>query len=75
MSFNDIASRFQVPARKGARVTVQGKPGTVTTARGTMVRVRLDGMRWSRPYAPDDLQWLGPDTENTAATHAFSPTT
>ncbi|MDQ0035616.1 hypothetical protein J2W30_003384 [Variovorax boronicumulans] len=58
LGFEDICAQFNVPARKGARVNFQGQPGTVTTARGLMVRVRLDGMSWSRPYAPDELEWL-----------------
>lgn len=57
MSFDDICRQFKVPARKGARVKYQGQAGTVTTARGLMVRVRLDGMSWSRPYAPGELSW------------------
>lgn len=63
MSFDDICRQFNVPARKGARVDFRGQPGTVTTARGLMVRVRLDGMSWSRPYSPSELLWL--DTEKT----------
>lgn len=58
VSYEDIRKRFHVPARKGARVLVHGQPGTVTTVRGLTLRVRLDGMRWSRPYLPDELQWL-----------------
>lgn len=58
MSYEDIRKRFHVPARKGARVLVHGQPGTVTTVRGLTLRVRLDGMSWSRPYLPDELQWL-----------------
>ncbi|MDZ4356551.1 MAG: polysaccharide deacetylase [Variovorax sp.] len=61
MSYENIRKRFQVPARKGARVLVHGQPGTVTTVRGFTLRVRLDGMRWSRPYQPDELQWLPAD--------------
>ncbi|GER09838.1 polysaccharide deacetylase [Variovorax boronicumulans] len=58
VSYEDIRKRFHVPARKGARVLVHGQPGTVTTVRGLTLRVRLDGMSWSRPYLPDELQWL-----------------
>ncbi|MET3494294.1 polysaccharide deacetylase [Variovorax boronicumulans] len=67
MSFEDIRRRFDVPARKGARVEFQGQAGTVTTARGLMVRVRLDGMSWSRPYSPSELHWLDatPHTRTT----------
>lgn len=61
MSFENIRNRFQVPARKGARVRVHGQTGTVTTVRGLTLRVRLDGMRWSQPYMPDELQWLPAD--------------
>jgi len=38
LDFEDICAQFNVPARKGARVNFQGQPGTVTTARGLMVR-------------------------------------
>jgi hypothetical protein len=58
LGFEDICAQFNVPAKKGARVVYQGQPGTVTTARGLMVRVRLDGMTWSRPYMPDELEWI-----------------
>ncbi|RIX72455.1 polysaccharide deacetylase [Acidovorax cavernicola] len=58
VSYEDIRKRFHVPARKGARVLVHGQPGTVTTVRGLTLRVRLDGMTWSRPYLPDELHWL-----------------
>lgn len=68
--FEDICAHFNVPAKKGARVYFQGQPGTVTTARGLMVRVRLDGMTWSRPYSPDELQWL--DEEPPASQRIYA---
>jgi hypothetical protein len=64
LGFEDICAQFNVPAKKGARVVYQGQPGTVTTARGLMVRVRLDGMTWSRPYMPDELEWIDEATRN-----------
>lgn len=66
MSFDDIRRHFDVPARKGARVEFLGQAGTVTTARGLMVRVRLDGMTWSRPYSPNELLWLETSPEAKA---------
>jgi len=67
VSFENIRNRFQVPARKGARVLVRGQTGTVTTVRGLTLRVRLDGMRWSQPYMPDELQWLPVDAPEVPA--------
>jgi hypothetical protein len=67
LGFEDICAQFNVPAKKGARVVYQGQPGTVTTARGLMVRVRLDGMTWSRPYMPDELEWIGEADEESKA--------
>lgn len=63
MSYEEIRRSFQVPAKKGARVLAQGQPGTVTTVRGSILRVRLDGMTWSRPYSPSELQWLEGSTQ------------
>jgi hypothetical protein len=70
LGFEDICAQFNVPAKKGARVVYQGQPGTVTTARGLMVRVRLDGMTWSRPYMPDELEWIDEDNGGDEASKA-----
>lgn len=67
MSYDHICARFNVPAKKGARVRFKDHLGTVTTVRGLMVRVRLDGMKWSRPYVPSDLQWLDAEAESPSA--------
>jgi len=65
MSYEEIRARFNVPAKKGARVRHQGKPGRVTNVRGLMVRVRLDGSTASRPFFPGELEWLDQPPEST----------
>lgn len=41
-SMEYIRSHYQVPARRGGRITFQGKPGKITGAKGTSLLVRLD---------------------------------
>lgn len=42
-----------VPAKRGMRVVVDGKPGRITSARGMYIFVRFDeGPRWSLPCHP-----------------------
>jgi hypothetical protein len=62
-AFEYIRKRFGVPAKRGARVEYQGKPGKVTSATafgpyGAQVSVRLDGAKHPFPYNPTDLKWL-----------------
>ena len=58
MSFAYIRRAYGVPAKRGARVTIEGRPGTVTSARSGHVRVRMDGEKYSRPYHPTwNVSW------------------
>jgi hypothetical protein len=58
MNYEHIRARYNVPARRGARVEFQGQLGTVTSTSSAAVRVRMDGMTRSQPFAPDELHWL-----------------
>lgn len=55
--FAYIRSYYGVPAKRGARVEYQGKPGTVTGTSGPHVMVKLDGGKHALPYHPTDLRW------------------
>ena len=43
---------YGVPAKRGMRVTVDGRPGVITAPNGHYIRVRFDGERHSRPCHP-----------------------
>jgi hypothetical protein len=58
MTYEAIRDQFNVPARRGARVLVNGQPGAVTSVRGFVLRVKLDGGTYSRPFHPRELQWV-----------------
>lgn len=60
MSLEYIRGYYKVPAKLGAAVSYQGKPGKVTGASGPHVLVKLEGDRFSRPYHPTDLEWPQP---------------
>jgi hypothetical protein len=64
MNYEHIRARYNVPARRGARVEFRGQLGTVTSTSSAAVRVRMDGMTRSQPFAPDELHWL--DVEGLA---------
>lgn len=56
----DIRRRYGVPAKRGLRVVVNGKPGVITATHNQYLRVRFDGQRhsvnchptWRFDYAP-----------------------
>lgn len=52
MSMSYIRRRRNVPARRGMRVTVNGKPGRITSSRGGYIRVLFDGARFPVPCHP-----------------------
>lgn len=54
MGIKHIRDYYQVPAVRGTRVTVDGRPGVVTgaTSGSSYIRVRFDGERRSRPCHP-----------------------
>lgn len=51
MSMEYVRTYYGVPARRGLRVTVDGRPGVITRATH-YVFVRFDGLRFSRPCHP-----------------------
>jgi hypothetical protein len=51
-SFDFVRTYYGVPAKRGLRVTVDGKPGRITRGRGGYIMVRFDGMKFSRACHP-----------------------
>lgn len=47
-----IRNHYGVPAKKGMRVTADGKPGVITGYTGASIRIRLDGEKHSAPWHP-----------------------
>lgn len=55
-----VREHYQVPAKKGMRVTMDGRPGVITGFVSAYVRVRFDGDKrstachptWRMDYAP-----------------------
>lgn len=52
MSMEYIRKTYGVPAKRGMRVTRDGRPGVITGSGSTYVRVRFDGWNHSRPCHP-----------------------
>lgn len=52
--FDYIRAHYGVPAKRGMRVTVKGKPGKIINARLASLVVRLVGEAYGRPYHPTD---------------------
>lgn len=49
----EIRASRNVPARRGMRVVVDGKPGRITSAKGGYIFVRFEAQpRWSLPCHP-----------------------
>ena len=49
----DLRRAYGVPARRGMTVTVDGKPGRITSARGCQyIMVRFGSLYFSRPCHP-----------------------
>ena len=48
----DIRESRKVPAKRGMRVTMDGKPGRITSGRGGYVMVLFDGERHPQPCHP-----------------------
>lgn len=53
--FDYIASRYGKRFHRGQEVLALGEPGKVTDA-DHYVHVRLDRLKHSKPYHPDDVQ-------------------
>lgn len=52
MSMAYVRDRYGVPAKRGARVIADGKPGTIVAARHGHLRIRLDGERRTGSWHP-----------------------
>ena len=52
MSMAYIRRHYGVPAKRGMRVSANGKPGTITGKRDAYLRIRLDGDKRSAPWHP-----------------------
>lgn len=52
MSMKYIRDYYRVPAKRGARVTVDGKAGVITGSRDAYILVRFDGDKAARPCHP-----------------------
>ena len=61
MSMDYIRNYYSVPAKRGRRVRLDGRPGTIVGASAQWLRVRLDGDKrpvtahpiWRMEYEPE----------------------
>lgn len=53
MTMQYIREFYGVPAKRGARVTVNGKQGVITGSVGAYIRVKFDGDSYSKQCHPD----------------------
>lgn len=58
-----VRKYYRVPAKRGVRVLYtgdgRGEYGTILSARGGRLRIRLDGMKHAHPFHPTwELQYL-----------------
>ena len=51
-SFAYVRQRYGVPAKRGMRVTADGKPGRITSGAGHYIRVLIDGDKHSSLWHP-----------------------
>lgn len=58
MSLQDIRSRYKVPAKRGQRVSVYGKPGTIRSSFRGRLRVELDAGGLVTCHPTDGLLYL-----------------
>jgi hypothetical protein len=52
MSFEYINNYYKTPAKKGMRVMIENKIGTITSARGAHLLVKFDGEKHSGIHHP-----------------------
>jgi hypothetical protein len=60
MSLDYIRQSYGVPAKRGMRITIDGRPATITGSAGARLRVRRDGEKrtviahptWRVDYSP-----------------------
>lgn len=65
MSMQYVRDYYRVPAKRGGRIRYTGdrepRLGTITSARGGSLRIRLDGEKHAAPYHPTwELEYLTP---------------
>lgn len=46
---------YNIPAKKGLHVTVDGIRGIITGASGPHIKVHLEGDKYDRPFHPRDI--------------------
>ncbi len=51
-SLDYVCRKYGVPAKRGMRVTADGKPGVITCGDGQYLRIRLDGEKRSGRWHP-----------------------
>ncbi len=66
MNLKWIRDNYGVPAKRGGRVEFTGhaeaKLGTITSAKGAHLNIRLDGTKRARPFHPTwELRYLTPE--------------
>lgn len=55
---------YKVPAKRGVRVVVDGKPGVITGFHNQYLRVRFDGNKYADPCHPTwRVTYLTPEGE------------
>jgi len=59
MSLRYIRQSFGLDLERGIRVQCEGRLGTITGARGNLVRVKFDGNCISSPCDPRGLKRIG----------------
>ena len=52
MTMQYIRKAYDVPAKRGMRVTVNGQPGTIAGSDGQYIKVRYDGDKFTRRCHP-----------------------
>jgi hypothetical protein len=62
-SFDYVRRYYGVPAGRGVRVTVEGRPGRITSGNGHYIRVLFDGERRPRICHPTwEVVYLSAET-------------
>lgn len=76
MSMTYIRKHYNVPAKKGMKVTADDCPGVITGARGAHLRILLDGMKCSQLYHPAwNIQFASLSIKTRAARIGCNPAT
>ena len=64
-SLEYIRQFYNVPARRRAVVTYNGRRGKVVSARNGLIRIKLDGNKRARIYHPTDENLIWEEQEAT----------